>query len=127
MCGSTLPGMHLGNNIFGISAGQSKFVNHEGMPVYQRPFMKGSLYIQFQVDFPESGTLDAEQRKSLKAILPLKAATKLTDKDLDECEETTLYDVNMEDEMGRKQQQQRAEAYEEDEDMGGQRVQCSQQ
>lgn len=91
--------------------------------------MKGSLYIQFQVDFPESGALAPEQCKVLKSILPSKPATKLTDMELEECEETTLYDVNMEDEMRRKQQQQHAEAYEEDdEDMGGgQRVQCSQQ
>ena len=44
-------------------------------------------------------------------------------------EETTLYDVNIEEEMRRKQQTQAQEAYDEDEDMhgGAQRVQCAQQ
>ncbi|KAE9451262.1 hypothetical protein C3L33_16847, partial [Rhododendron williamsianum] len=44
-------------------------------------------------------------------------------------EETTLHDVNIEEEMRRKQQQAQ-EAYDEDEDMhggGAQRVQCAQQ
>uniref|UniRef100_A0A6N2M427 Uncharacterized protein n=1 Tax=Salix viminalis TaxID=40686 RepID=A0A6N2M427_SALVM len=42
--------------------------------------------------------------------------------ELDECEETTLHDVNIEEEMRRKQQQAQ-EAYDEDDDMhgGGQR------
>ncbi len=46
--------------------------------------------------------------------------------ELDDCEETTLLDVNIEDEMRRKQQQQQ-EAYEEDEETSGPRVQCAQQ
>jgi DnaJ family protein A protein 2 len=49
--------------------------------------------------------------------------------ELDECEETTLHDVNIEEEMRRKQQQQAQEAYDEDDEMpgGAQRVQCAQQ
>jgi DnaJ family protein A protein 2 len=50
----------------------------------------------------------------------------MTDMELDDCEETTLLDVNIEDEMRRKQQQQQ-EAYEEDEEASGPRVQCAQQ
>jgi DnaJ family protein A protein 2 len=49
----------------------------------------------------------------------------LTDMELDECEETTLHDVNIEDEMRRKAQAQQ-DAYDEDDD-GPQRVQCAQQ
>ncbi|ONI01567.1 hypothetical protein PRUPE_6G146900 [Prunus persica] len=104
-----------------------KAINDEGMPLYQRPFMKGKLYIHFNVDFPES--LNPEQVKALEAILPSKpGASQLTDMEVDECEETTLHDVNMEEEMRRKQQAQ-AEAYDEDDDMpgGAQRVQCAQQ
>ncbi|KAM5584912.1 dnaJ protein [Rosa sericea] len=106
-----------------------KAINDEGMPMYQRPFMKGKLYIQFSVDFPE--TLSLEQVKALEAALPSRASSQgLTDMELDECEETTLHDVNMEEEMRRKQHQARSEAYdEEDDDMpgGAQRVQCAQQ
>ncbi|KAG7022172.1 DnaJ protein-like protein, partial [Cucurbita argyrosperma subsp. argyrosperma] len=107
-----------------------KAINDEGMPVYQRPFMKGKLYIHFSVDFPES--LSEEQMKALEAVLPSKpSSSKLTDMELDECEETTMHDVNIEEEMRRKQHQAQGEAHEEeDEDMHGggpQRVQCAQQ
>ncbi len=51
----------------------------------------------------------------------------MTEMELDECEETTLVDVNIEDEMRRKEQQRQQEAYEEDEDNGGPRAQCAQQ
>ncbi|XP_048140200.1 dnaJ protein homolog ANJ1 [Rhodamnia argentea] len=103
-----------------------KAINDEGMPMYQRPFMKGKLYIHFTVDFPES--LSPDQVEALQKVLPQKPASQLTDMELDECEETTLHDVNIEEEMRRKQQAQ-AEAYEEDDDMpsGAQRVQCAQQ
>lgn len=97
------------------------------MPMYQRPFMRGKLYIHFTVDFPD--TLSMDQCKALEAVLPPRSSMQLTDMELDECEETTLHDVNIEDEMRRKQQQAAQEAYEEDDDMhgGAQRVQCAQQ
>lgn len=88
----------------------------------------GKLYIHFTVDFPERLTPD--QCKAVEAVLPRKTSVQLSDMELDECEETTLHDVNIEDEMRRKQQQQAQEAYEEDDDMhggGAQRVQCAQQ
>nr|GMD50719.1 DnaJ protein homolog [Ipomoea batatas] len=105
-----------------VKPDQFKAINDEGMPMYQKPFMRGKLYIHFTVDFPE--TLTPDQCKALEAVLPPRSATKITDMELDECEETTLYDVNIEEEMRRKQQQQAQEAYEEDEDMhgGAQRV-----
>nr|UNO36806.1 heat-shock protein 40 [Glycyrrhiza inflata] len=104
-----------------------KAINDEGMPMYQRPFMKGKLYIHFTVEFPDS--LNPDQVKALEAVLPAKPSSQLTDMELDECEETTLHDVNMEEETRRKQQQQAQEAYDEDDDMpgGAQRVQCAQQ
>jgi DnaJ family protein A protein 2 len=51
----------------------------------------------------------------------------MTDMELDECEETTLLDVNIEDEMRRKQQQQQEDYEEDEESSGGPRVQCAQQ
>ncbi|KAL7127058.1 hypothetical protein ABFS83_14G228900 [Erythranthe nasuta] len=105
-----------------------KAINDEGMPMYQRPFMKGKLYIHFNVEFPDS--LSTEQVEALEKILPPKPQSKLTDMEVDECEETTLHDVNIEDEMRRKQAHRQQEAYDDDdEDMhgGAQRVQCAQQ
>jgi len=103
-----------------------KAINDEGMPMYQRPFMKGKLYIHFTVDFPDS--LSPDQGKALLEVLPPKPQSQLTEMELDECEETTLHDVNIEEEMRRKQSQHQ-EAYDEDDDMhgGAQRVQCAQQ
>ncbi|KAK9061367.1 hypothetical protein SSX86_018548 [Deinandra increscens subsp. villosa] len=110
-----------------VKPDQFKAINDEGMPMYGRPFMRGKLYIHFTVEFPES--LSPEQCKALEAVLPPKPSMDMTDMELDECEETTLHDVNIEEEMRRKQQQQAQEAYDEDEDMpgGAQRVQCAQQ
>lgn len=84
------------------------------------------MYIHFTVEFPDS--LNPDQIKALEAILPPKPTSRLTDMELDECEETTLHDVNIEEEMRRKQQAAQ-EVYDEDEDTHGgpQRVQCAQQ
>lgn len=111
-----------------IKPDQYKAINDEGMPNHQRPFMKGRLYIHFDVEFPESGVLSPDQRRSLETILPPKPSSRLSAMELDECEETTLYDVNIEEEMRRKQQQRQQEAYDEDdEEPGTTGVQCAQQ
>lgn len=109
------------------NAGQSKAINDEGMPHHQRPFIKGRLYIHFNVDFPDSGILSHEQCRTLETILPPRPSKNLTDMELDDCEETTLHDVNIEDEMRRKQQHQYQEAYDEDDEPSMPRVQCAQQ
>ncbi|XP_073139864.1 dnaJ protein homolog [Henckelia pumila] len=109
-----------------VKPDSNKAINDEGMPMYQRPFMKGKLYIHFNVEFPDS--LSSAQAGALLKVLPPKPQSKLNDMELEECEETTLHDVNIEEEMRRRQAQQQ-EAYDEDEDMhgGAQRVQCAQQ
>eukprot|EP00850_Spirogloea_muscicola_P011672 SM000073S21448 [mRNA] locus=s73:377351:379815:- [translate_table: standard] len=135
LCGFHFPLTHLDNRQLLIKTnpgeiikpGQFKAINDEGMPQYQRPFMKGRLYIHFSVDFPESGSLSLEQTKLLESVLPARpSSSHLTEMELDECEETTLHDVNIEEEMRRKQQAAQ-EAYEEDEETAGPRVQCAQQ
>ncbi|KAJ9171207.1 hypothetical protein P3X46_014602 [Hevea brasiliensis] len=112
-----------------IKPGQYKAINDEGMPQHGRPFMKGKLYIHFNVDFPDSRILSPEQCHTIETILPLRSRKHLSDMELDECEETILHDVNMAEEEKRRKQQQRYEAYEYDEDdepsMSG--VQCAQQ
>lgn len=116
-----------------VKPGSYKAINDEGMPHHQRPFMKGRLYIHFNIEFPETGTLSLDQCRKLEAVLPAPKSTssKPTDMELDECEETTLHDVNMEEEMKRRQteqQRRRQEAYDDDDDeTEGPRVQCAQQ
>ncbi|KAL4315187.1 hypothetical protein AHAS_Ahas15G0160000 [Arachis hypogaea] len=58
------------------------------------------------MDFPDSGFLFPNQWQLLETILSQKFNKQLTDIELDECEETTLHDVNIKDQMRRKQQQQ---------------------
>lgn len=107
--------------------GQYKAINDEGMPHHLRPFIKGRLYIHFNVDFPDSGFLSPEKCRTLETILPARTSNHLTDMEVDDCEETTMHDVNMEEEMRRKQQQQYQEAYDEDDEPSMPRVQCAQQ
>ncbi|XP_020087247.1 dnaJ protein homolog 2-like [Ananas comosus] len=109
-----------------VKPDQFKAINDEGMPIHGRPFMKGKLYIHFTVDFPEA--LTQEQVKALEPVLPPRSTSALTDMEVDECEETTLHDVDIEEEMRRKQAQAQ-EAYEEDDDAYGaaQSVRCAQQ
>ncbi|KAI3853865.1 hypothetical protein MKX03_001193 [Papaver bracteatum] len=109
-----------------------KAINDEGMPMYERPFMKGNLYVKFTVDFPES--LTAEQCKAFEGVIPARKSSQLKDTEIDECEETTLHDVSIE-ETERKQAQYQAQAqdresHDEDDDMRGgghPGVQCAQQ
>ncbi|PON85568.1 Terminal organelle assembly protein [Trema orientale] len=77
---------------------------------------EGRLYIQFNVDFPDNGILSSEQCRTLETILPSRSSKTLTDMEVDECEETTLHDVNIEEEMRRKQQHHFHEAYDDDDD-----------
>ena len=57
--------------------------------------MKGKLYIHFNVEFLDF--LSPDQVKALEVILSLRPSSQLTDMELDECEETTLHDVNIEE------------------------------
>jgi len=135
LCGFQFPLTHLDSRQLLIKSspgeiikpGQYKAINDEGMPQYQRPFMKGRLYIHFNVEFPDTGALSPEQCKALESVLPPRPVAYMTDMEVDECEETTLHDVNIEDELRRKQQQQQQEAYDEDDEPQGHRVQCAQQ
>lgn len=114
-----------------IKPDQYKAINDEGMPHHQRPFMKGRLYIHFDVEFPES--LPLERSRALGKILPSKPGKQVSEMELDECEETTLHDVNMEEEMRRKKQQRNQRSYydnddnDDDEGPSMPRVQCAQQ
>jgi len=94
--------------------------------------MKGRLYIQFNVDFPDTGFISPDQCQLLEKVLPQKGSKNMSAAELDDCEETTLHDVNLKEEMRRKHQHHYREAYDEDEDeddgpSGGHRVQCAQQ
>lgn len=105
-----------------------KAVNQEGMPNFKNPFLKGQLYIHFEVEFPNPEDLDEQARKRLGSILPVPDKP-LIDEDDPELEVHFVEHVDKEE---LKKRSERKEAYEDDEDEeggqgGNQRVQCRQQ
>lgn len=51
---------------------QVRVVPNEGMPRHKNPFIKGNLYIKFEVEFPSSFTLSSSQIQHLSKALPPK-------------------------------------------------------
>ncbi|MCO5561831.1 hypothetical protein L7F22_015455 [Adiantum nelumboides] len=97
-----------------VKPGQLKATDDKEMPMYQRPFIKGKLYIHFSVVFLESCSLSTDQCKALEAILPLKPSSEMTNVELGEFDKAILQNVNMEKEMKRKQQHQQSREVQED-------------
>jgi len=114
-----------------VKPGDVKAIRDEGMPTLKNPYVRGNLYIDFQIQFPD--TLSAEARKVLRKNLPTRSkddedfkpspTAKSTVEGKDEAEtgaveEVRLEDVDMEAEKAKFQEQSR-EAYEEDDEHGG--------
>jgi DnaJ family protein A protein 2 len=92
--------------------------------------MKGRLFVELNVEFPESGTLSPDQRRALEKVLPPLPRGRLSeDMEVDQCEATIMHDVNMEEEMRRRKYQRQQEAYEhiDEKEGAGPRMQCAQQ
>lgn len=93
--------------------------------------MRGRLYIKFNVNFPDSGFLSPSQCQVLEKALPRKTSKQLSAMELDDCEETTLHDVDLAEMSRKKHQHRHREAYDEDDDDDEEssipRVQCAQQ
>jgi DnaJ family protein A protein 2 len=108
-----------------IRPGDVKCVQDEGMPMHKNPFVKGKLFIQFQVEFPKQGALSTGSLAALEKALPEAPKQMVTD----EAEEHHMHAADLEH-LGRGQNG-RGNAHDEDDDEdmggGGQRVQCAQQ
>lgn len=108
-----------------IKPGDVRAIHNLGMPMYKRSFEKGTLYIQFDVEFPKSGVVKADKTGNLGEILGQTAAQVKVTSDM---EPVTLAVVNM-----KQQQQQQRQAYEHDDDdddghgHGPRGVPCTQQ
>jgi DnaJ homolog subfamily A member 2 len=105
-----------------------KQVRDEGMPVYGHSHVKGALFVQFDIKFPEALELTDAQRKVLRGILapgaPVPPAAGSSD-----VRTSPLEDLDME---ARKMRERLAkDAYDSDEDQGGRGgpggVRCAQQ
>ena len=103
-------------------------VEDEGMPIYGNSFMKGCLYVYFEVQFPEKLNLSNDQKKTLGNILGgVPKPPKLPeDEHIDQKE---LKEVNLQARKDRERMAQ--DACESDSDGGGQpgvqHVQCAHQ
>jgi len=109
-----------------ITPGAYKAIKDEGMPSVKNPYVRGNLYIEFEIEFPKPEQLTKEIKQSLSKLLPLPLPEQLpapnTDQPMEtehkEAEEVTLTDVDITQEK-KKFEEQHKEAYEEDEDKGG--------
>ncbi|EKX41165.1 hypothetical protein GUITHDRAFT_158251 [Guillardia theta CCMP2712] len=105
--------------------GQIKCIDDEGMPMHKNPFVKGKLYIRFEIVFPSNNSISPSQKAVLEKVLP-SAPTPMS---LGDAEEVTMQDADEASMGGDAGGHARAATDEDgDEEMrGGQRVQCAQQ
>lgn len=82
-------------------------VPEEGMPIYGSPFTKGSLYVKFNIIFPQY--LSPKQIESVKKNLPGNATE---NRPGNEAENVILEEVNV-DRMKRRRDRYTSNAYEE--------------
>eukprot|EP01120_Amphizonella_sp_Union-15-10_P014041 TRINITY_DN6665_c0_g1_i1.p1 TRINITY_DN6665_c0_g1~~TRINITY_DN6665_c0_g1_i1.p1 ORF type:complete len:402 (+),score=92.40 TRINITY_DN6665_c0_g1_i1:67-1272(+) len=55
-----------------LAGGQVRKILNEGMPHYKNNMLKGDLFVEIQVLYPEPGSITPEQVKLLESILPAK-------------------------------------------------------
>lgn len=104
-------------------------IRDEGMPTQNNPFVRGNLYVEFEVEFP---VVDDQLKTQLKKILPNTATPDrkkaVFSKDGRNAENVTLENVDMQIEKMRWQEerQQEKSQYDEDDDdtHGGGGAQC---
>lgn len=102
-----------------------KIVPGEGMPSRGNPFVKGNLFVLFQVKFPSDGDLDEAAVKALKAALPNPAMDISYDEDEVEVHHLEHADVKNFGKGGAAESHN--DAYDSDEDGDGPgQVQCQQ-
>ena len=102
-----------------IKPGDVKCVMNEGMPMYKNPFEKGRLIITFKLEFPKENWIDHALIDQVESLLPARQEVIIPD-DAEECE-LTKFDPRS------SSRQRHGEVYDDDDDegMGGPRVQCA--
>lgn len=101
-----------------VKHGDIKCVLNEGMPIYRRPYEKGRLIIEFQVNFPSGGFISADKLPLLEKLLPSR-------KVMEESEDTEQVELMEFDPSQQRRAHFNGEAYHDDDDehpRGG--VQC---
>lgn len=100
-----------------------KIIPGEGMPSKGNPFVKGNLYVLFQVEFPSDGEIDAATINNLKQMLPAPAMQ--LDYDEEEVEVCNLEHADVKN-FGKGGASTAVNEYDSDEEGGAQQVQCAQ-
>eukprot|EP00934_Nitzschia_sp_Nitz4_P000707 Nitzschia sp. Nitz4//scaffold24_size164493//57122//58691//NITZ4_002320-RA/size164493-snap-gene-0.3-mRNA-1//1//CDS//3329544090//707//frame0 len=101
-----------------------KIIRGEGMPSRGNPFIKGDLYVQFTIEFPNDGELQPDQVEVLRKILPGPSMTTACDPNTAEIAHLDAADAQ---DFGKGGTQASSQAYDSDNDEGGpQQVQCQQ-
>ena len=75
-----------------IRPGDVKTIEDEGMPMHRNPFVKGKLYVEFKVVFPNKGQIDQAGAELLVKALPAGAPLP----SLPDAEEVSMQDADLE-------------------------------
>ena len=105
------------------SAPYVKIVSGEGMPSHGNPFVHGNLYVLFRVEFPADNELSDDTINILKAALPNPCME--VDYDQETAEIFNLDEADVKN-FGKGGAPSQSDAYDSDEEGGGQNVQCQQ-
>lgn len=108
--------------------GYIKSLREEGMPQEKQHFLRGDLYIEYEVIFPEEA-FSAAQKAALGKVLPKSKPEQMPESE-NEPEEVTLTNVDIAAEQRKWQEEkrQRGEQYDEDEGSGhGRQASCKAQ
>ena len=122
----TRPGEIIHSEVVEIGTGRVlpyiRMVPNEGMPSLGNPFVKGNLYVAFQISFPDA--LDPKVIETLKQLLP--GADMPEEYDPDEAEECIMDAADLKH-FGKGGAASRENEYDEDDEEGQQGgVQCQQ-
>lgn len=120
LCGFQKPIVTLDNRTIVITSHPGQIVKHgdvkcvlnEGMPFYRRPYEKGRLIVEFQVNFPSSGFIPTDKLPVLESLLPARKAVEETE----DMEQAELMDF---DPSQQKRPMYNGEAYHDDDDDDG--------
>lgn len=98
-----------------VKPGDVKCIANEGMPKHKSPYENGNLYIDFNIQFPSSNSISPEACSTLKKALPGPQRNDLpADMDMDDVEEVSMYDVNIDTERRRFKAEEAREARQRD-------------
>jgi len=103
-----------------VRPGDVKALDEEGMPMHKNPFLKGRLFVKFDIEFPKSGSLDAASMQKLTQVLPARPMPSIPS----DAEEHFLTASSI-DQMG--QRGGHGHDDDDDEEHGGRRARCAHQ